>query len=279
MFASLSTLLTPRSSSETARSVDSQCSSTRSYRIPSSNYYAPPSIFYGSPTRPNIEMQKPVWEVNKYNHSVSVCGEIEVDMSMFRHGDHIAPFSIGIYFTVNTPKINGNDSEDTDSENDSSPSFSSDSVTSFRGEWNQDGPGNYYRPQSFIHMEPRMIIDDTTCHVNFSIVIPSHLLPRAKDSRVYNVAVKAYELGDPDNVTEPSAARFMVLNRVRRATRGGLETTAMAMGTDGDDDDDDDDHEEEEELHRRGLKRVSYLASQMNIRMFMKRGGWRGKVF
>jgi len=244
MFSTLATLLSPRSSSETARSAVS-LSSDRSYRLPSSTY-TPPSIVYGSATRPNIELQKPVWEVNGHDQSVFVSGEIEVDMSMFRHGQYILPFSIGIHFTCDGGPLSGNDS-DTDDED-------ANSATALRSEWNQDGPGNYYRHQSFIQIKPRVVVDDI-CHVGFTIAIPQSLLPSPKNSRVYNVAVKAYELGNPFNVTEPSAARFMVLNRIRQPHEG-LDALISSPNS----------------------RRISDLASQMNIRM-MKRGGRYSKFY
>ncbi|KAG9001755.1 hypothetical protein FRB94_013687 [Tulasnella sp. JGI-2019a] len=259
MLSSLSSLLTPRSSCETSRSQDSQMS-TRSYRL-SSDYYTPPSIFYGSQTRPNIELQKPVWEVNHHDQNVTVSGEIEVDMSMFRRGKHILPFSIGIHFTVvKHPSNADNDSDNTDCDDDDE--IKNDPGVSFRGEWNQDGPGNYYRTQSFIQIDPRTIIDDTTSHVQFSIFIPPNLIPAPKTSRVYNVAVKAYELGDPYNVTEPSAARFMVLNRVRRTS--DRESTAMNMDR------------APASCSSNSSKRAGGLASQMNFRI-IKRGGPFGR--
>lgn len=114
---------------------------------------------------------------------------------MFRRGIHLLPFSIGIHFT--SPST----SAEPEPENDDI----------FHGEWNQDGPGNYYRRHSFIQIHPRLVVDDI-CYVKFTITLPPSILPPPKSSRVFNVEVKAYELGDPYNVTEPSMARFMVLN-------------------------------------------------------------------
>ncbi|KAG9046493.1 hypothetical protein FS837_004293 [Tulasnella sp. UAMH 9824] len=127
---------------------------------------------------------------------------------MFRRGQHILPFSIGIHFTCATPprKTSSDSPAASDSEDESYE------YDTFRGEWNQDGPGNYYRRRSFIKIHPRLMVDDI-CYTKFTIDVPVSLLPSPNDSRVFNVAVKAYELGNPFNVTEPSMARFMVLNQ------------------------------------------------------------------
>ncbi|KAG8954904.1 hypothetical protein FRC04_010388 [Tulasnella sp. 424] len=154
-----------------------------------------------------------------YGRTVPVSGEIEVDVSMFRRGQHVLPFSIGIHFTraAATPlrKTSSVSPSESDSEDESSE------YDTFRGEWNQDGPGNYYRRRSFIKIHPRLMVDDI-CYTKFTIDVPVSLLPPPNDSRLFNVAVKAYELGNPYNVTEPSMARFMVLNQA---------TTAMAPVT------------------------------------------------
>ncbi|KAG8906547.1 hypothetical protein FRB99_006661 [Tulasnella sp. 403] len=215
-------VLTSRKSAESSRTpYPESCSpvSERSYRHSATFTCLPPSVSYGSPTRPNIELCKPVWEVNSPNQIVSVSGEIEVDISMFRRGDHILPFSIGIHFTCDNPLP-------CDSQN-------SDGFDDFRGEWNQDGPGNYYRRRSFIVIHPRLVVDDI-CYVKFTINVPRSLLPQAMESRVFNIAVKAYELGDPYNVTEPSSARFMVLNRLCpngvQVKRNFFSVTALGLG-------------------------------------------------
>lgn len=172
-----------------------------------------------------------------------------MDVSMFQHGPYTLPFSIGVHFTaLDSPSAPEVDSDHTDSDEDD---VSSSSYSSFKGQWNQDGPGNYYRPQSFIQIYPRVMVDNI-CSVKFTIHVPSRLLPTQKNSRIYNVSVKAYELGDPDNVTEISSARFMVLNRIPRPIeKDGLGERML-------------------ESNDRAQRRLSDLASQMNLRM-MKR--------
>lgn len=231
-----SAILPSRNSTESTQSTSSTCSE-RSVRCPTPTY-VPPSISFGGPTRPNIELCKPVWEVASTNHTVAVSGEIEVDVSMFRRGQHILPFSIGIHFTRATPlrKTSSDSPPASDSEDEASE------YDNFRGEWNQDGPGNYYRRRSFIQIHPRLMVDDI-CYTKFTIDVPVSLLPPPNDSRVFNVAVKAYELGNPFNVTEPSMARFMVLNQAtKRVTPVAMtpKTRLSHIFDDGEDTDDSD---------------------------------------
>lgn len=78
-------------------------------------------------------------------------------------------------------------------------------------DWNQDGPGNYYRAKSSIKIQPRLVVD-RTCYVKFALVLPRSVCPVPGESRrEFEVEVRAYALDDPDLCTR-ATARFMVMN-------------------------------------------------------------------
>jgi hypothetical protein len=88
-------------------------------------------------------------------------------------------------------------------------------------EWNQDGPGNYNRPRSFIRIHQRLVVD-LSCFVKFTVYIPPHLLPTPSRCREFNLTVKAYALENAFLTAQPMTAQFMVLNPPNNARRGSI---------------------------------------------------------
>ena len=141
---------------------------------------------------------------------------------MFRRSiyGHVEPFSICIAFSPVPEHVDGHEAQDAPTE------------------WNQDPgtPGNYYRWRSYIQISERMMVDDV-CYVRFSITVPTEMLPETnKESsspmsrRLFNVSVKAYELSNPDHVTQSSEVRFMVVNW-RETTEGSVVKKLMNVET------------------------------------------------
>lgn len=127
----------------------------------------------------------------------TITGEVEVDLSLFIDRDQsLIPYSIGLALT----------------ENDASNTII---------EWNQDGPGNYNRPKSFIRIHQRLVVD-LSCYVKFTIRIPSHLLPAPSRCREFSLVVKTYALENAFLTAEPTSAPFMVFNPPGNGRRGSI---------------------------------------------------------
>ncbi|KAG8920120.1 hypothetical protein FRC03_012961 [Tulasnella sp. 419] len=147
--------------------------------------HIPPSISWGYTKEPSIQLHRPVWEIDPSSSSCTITGEVELDVSLFtKNAVGCLDYSIGI--SLSRPE------EDDE-----------------RIDWNQDGPGNYYRTRSNIHIHPRLVVDNT-CYVKFTIRLPSSVLSSAP-GQIYSVGVKAYALDDPFVTTTPATVSFMVL--------------------------------------------------------------------
>jgi len=136
-------------------------------------------VSYTAPRHPTIELGALAYEIKPSMLYCDVTGEIDLDVSMFGG----LQYSIGISLAL----------ED-----------------GTRLDWNQDGPGNYYRSRSLIRICPRLIVD-RSCFVKFTLRIPHELLPLSDSSRVMSVGVKAYALDDPFVTTQPVSASFLLL--------------------------------------------------------------------
>ncbi|KAG9011390.1 hypothetical protein FRB94_008674 [Tulasnella sp. JGI-2019a] len=144
--------------------------------------HIPPSIHYGSLDQPTISVRMPAWEVNPTLPSITIDGEIDLDVSCFARNR--LQYSIGL------------------------------SLFDERGtrvDWNQDGPENYHRTRSAISLADRVVVDGQ-CFMNFAVRIPSDAFPTHGQSRVMSVGIKAYALDKPDLTTEMVTVQFMMMN-------------------------------------------------------------------
>lgn len=139
----------------------------------------PPSMSYGGPGQASIELDAPVTQLSPTEQYCTATGETEVDTSIFKG----LPYTVGFALKCGDSLL----------------------------DWNQDGPGNYYRAKSSIKIQPRLVVD-RTCYVKFALVLPRSVCPVPGESRrEFEVEVRAYALDDPDLCTR-ATARFMVMN-------------------------------------------------------------------
>ncbi|KAG8989131.1 hypothetical protein FRB90_002386 [Tulasnella sp. 427] len=139
----------------------------------------PPSMSYGEFGQASLELDAPVTQLGPTEQYCTSTGETEVDTSVFKG----RPYTIGFALKHDNQLV----------------------------DWNQDGPGNYYRPKSLIRIQPRLVVD-RTCYVKFALLLPRSICPGPGESRrEFEVEVRAYALDDPDLCTR-ATARFMVMN-------------------------------------------------------------------